>query len=112
LPPLTDAFMIEHILLKLPLDMSMMWWLRQVNHVWHKFVDESLEWHALNIVKHHNVFYHHTIATQGLPRCFLKQHLQFEIHYLNLCFLDDTKIWDFGFFKASLKLLVFLDLFT
>ncbi len=96
---------------KLPLDLSMMWWLCQVNQMWHKVVDESLKWHALNIVKHHNLFYHHTIATQGLPRCYLKQCLQIEIHYLNPCFLDDTKIWDFGF-KATLKLLMFLDLFT
>lgn len=27
---------------------------------------DSLEWHALNIVKYHNISYHHTILTQGL----------------------------------------------
>jgi hypothetical protein len=60
--------------------------------VWHKVVGESLEWHALNIVKYHNVFYRHVIATQGLPRHYLKQRLQFEVHYLKLYFLDDAKI--------------------
>ncbi len=87
-----DAIVIEHILPKLPLDPSMMWRLHQVNQMWHKVVGESFEWHALNIVKHHNVFYHHIIATQGLPRCSSKQGLQFEVHYLKFCFLDDTKI--------------------
>jgi hypothetical protein len=73
--------MIEHILPNLPLDPSMMWHLFQVNHVWHKVVGESFKWHALNIVKYHNVLYRHTIVTQGLPRHFLKQHLEFEVHY-------------------------------
>jgi hypothetical protein len=109
LPPLTNVFVIEHILPKLPLDPSMMRRLCWCNHVWHKVVGESLEWHALNIVKHHNVFYCHTIATQGFPRCFLKKRLQFEVHCLKLCFLDDTKIWDFGF-KVALKFHVLLDL--
>jgi hypothetical protein len=88
-----------------------MWWLHWCNHVWHKVVGESLEWLALNIVKHHNVFYCHIITTQGLPRCFLKQRLQLEVHCLKLFFLDDTKIWDFGF-KVALKFHVFLVLFT
>jgi hypothetical protein len=47
--PLTNAFGIEHILPKLPLDLSMMWRLHQVNCVWHKIMGESLESHALNI---------------------------------------------------------------
>lgn len=75
LPPLTDAFMIEHILPKLPMDSSMMWCLCWVNNVWHKIVGESFEWHALNILKHHNVFYCHTIAPQELLKCSLKQPL-------------------------------------
>ncbi len=69
-------------------------------------MDESLEWHALNIVKHHNVFYRHNIVTQGFPRRSLKQHLQFEVHYVKLCFLYNIKIWDFDF-KVALKLHVF-----
>jgi len=77
--PLIDGFVIEHIFPNLPLDPSMMWHLLQVNYVWHRVVDESLEWHALNIVKYHNVFYHHVIATQGLLKHYLKQHLQFEV---------------------------------
>jgi hypothetical protein len=80
----------------LPLDPSMMWHLHQVNCVWHRVVGASLEWHALNIVKYPNVFYHHTIATQGPPRCSLKQCLQFEVYYLKLCFLDDIIIWGFS----------------
>jgi hypothetical protein len=62
LPPLKDAFVIEHILPKLSLDPSMMWHLCWVNHVWHRVVGESLDWHALNIVKYHNVFYYHIIV--------------------------------------------------
>jgi hypothetical protein len=63
LPLLTNAFVIEHILPKLPLDPFMMWHLHQVNCVWHRVVGESFEWHALNIMKYHNVFYYHTIVT-------------------------------------------------
>jgi hypothetical protein len=62
LPPLTDAFVIEHIFSKSPLDPSIMWHRCWVNHVWHRVVGESLDWHALNIVKYHNVFYCHTIV--------------------------------------------------
>jgi hypothetical protein len=54
--------MIEHTFPKLPMDSSMMWRLCRVNNVWHKVVGETSEWHALNIMKHHNVFYYHTIA--------------------------------------------------
>jgi hypothetical protein len=84
--------MIEHIFPKLPMDSSMMWCLYRINSVWHKVVGESFEWHALNIMKHHNVFYCHTIAPQELLKCSLKQCLQFEVHYFKLCFLDDANI--------------------
>jgi hypothetical protein len=89
---LMDAFVIEHTLPKLPLDPFMMWRLHQVNYVRHKVMGEPLEWHALNIMKYHNVFYYHTIATQGLLRCSFKQCLQFEVHGLKLCFLHDANI--------------------
>jgi hypothetical protein len=65
LHPLTNALVIEHILPKNNLDPFMMWHLHQVNYVWHRVVGESFEWHALNIIKYNNVFYCHTIATQG-----------------------------------------------
>jgi hypothetical protein len=81
LPLLTYAFVIENILPNLLSDPSMMWHLCRINHVWHKDVGESLKWDALNIVKYHNVLYRHIIVTQGLPRHFLKQHLEFEVHY-------------------------------
>jgi hypothetical protein len=103
---LTDAFVIEHILPNLPLDKSMMWRLRWVNHVWHKVVDESLEWHALNIVKYHNVFYLHTIVTQGFPRhfwnniCNLKFIVESFAFYMMQTF--ETLVWRLG-----LKLHVF-----
>lgn len=43
LPPLMDAFVIEHVLPKLPLDLSMMWCFHQINREWHKVVGEPLE---------------------------------------------------------------------
>jgi hypothetical protein len=67
-----DAFVIEHVLPKLHLDLSMMWCFHQINREWHKVVSEPLEWHALNIVKYHNLFYRHTIATQGLSKVVLE----------------------------------------
>jgi hypothetical protein len=47
-----------------------------------------MEWHALNIVKYHNVYYHCIITTQGILE-FFKQCLQFEINCLKLCLLDE-----------------------
>jgi hypothetical protein len=58
-----DAFVIEHVPPKLLLDPFMMWHLHRINHEWHKVMGEPLEWHALNIVKYHNLFYCHNIAT-------------------------------------------------
>jgi hypothetical protein len=55
---ITNAFMIEHILPKLPIDPFMMWHLYQINHVWCKVVN-PLNGIPLSIVKHY-VFYHHT----------------------------------------------------
>ncbi len=72
LPPLTNAFFIEHIYFKLWIDASMMWHLHQVNWAWHKVVGEFVEWHALNLVKYHNTFYHYTIAAQKHPKQSLK----------------------------------------
>jgi hypothetical protein len=69
----------------------------------------NIVWHALNIVKYHNVFYRHTIVRQGLPKHILKQHLQFEVHCWKLCFLDDANIWDFSLkvgFETSCVFLV------
>jgi hypothetical protein len=53
-----------------------------------KVVGEFMEWHALNLLKYYNAFYHYTIATQGLPRHSFKQCLQFEVTCLKLCLLD------------------------
>ncbi len=46
LPPLMDAFEIEHVLPKLPLDPFMMWCLHWVNREWHKVMGEPLEQHC------------------------------------------------------------------
>jgi hypothetical protein len=45
---------------------------------------ESMEWHALKLMKYHNVYYDN-ITTQGLLKQSIKQHLQFEINCLELC---------------------------
>jgi len=110
LPPLMDAFVIEHVPPKLLLDPFMMWHLHRVNHEWHKVMGEPLEWHALNIVKYHNLFYCHNIGTQGLPRWSLKQCLQFELQCFKLCFLDDASILDFCL-KFGFETSYFFELF-
>jgi hypothetical protein len=48
-----------------------------------------MEWHALKIMKYHNVFYCRNIATQGLLKQSFKKHLQFEINCLKLYLLNE-----------------------
>jgi hypothetical protein len=86
---------IEHILTKLPMDLSMRLCFNEVNWGYHKVVGECMEWYALNIVKY-RVFYYHIIATQGPLRWFLKQHLYFEIDCPTFCLLNEEDNWHFG----------------
>jgi hypothetical protein len=58
---------------------------------------DSLEWCAFNIVKYHNISYHHTILTQGLLKQSLKQCLQFEINHMELFSLNDSNNSHLGF---------------
>jgi hypothetical protein len=59
--PLMDVFFIEHILICLVVDPSMMWHLHQVNKTWHNMFYNTLTWNALKIVKVDNPSYHWTI---------------------------------------------------
>jgi hypothetical protein len=95
LPLLTNVFVIEHNLLtKLPMNLLMMQHLCWINWDWHDVVNNIMKCeHALEIMKYHNVFYCHTIATQRCSRCSFKESLQFEIVCLKFCFLDGLNIW-------------------
>lgn len=81
LPPLMHAFVIGHGLTKLPMDLSTMWCLHWVSWNCHKVLGNIINWHAFEIVKYHNVFYHHTVTTQGLLKFSFKQRFQFEIKF-------------------------------
>ncbi len=76
-PPLVDDFVVEHIFIQLPMDLSMLWHLHQVNKAWFKVMGKILAWEVLKIVKFNNATYYHTIVIQGLPRLSLKVQLTF-----------------------------------
>jgi hypothetical protein len=63
-----DDFVIEHLSIWLPMDLSMLWRHCRVNKAWFKVVGETLAWKALEIVKFDNISYHHTIVIQRVPR--------------------------------------------
>jgi len=82
-----DGFVVDHVLTQLPMDMSMLWCLHQVNKVWSKVVSKISTWKIVEIVKFNNAYYCHTIAKQGLPRFFPKTWLKFEIKCLQYCII-------------------------
>jgi hypothetical protein len=67
-----NDFVIEHLFIWLPMDLSMLWRHYRINKAWFKVVGETLVWKALEIVKFDNTSYHHIIAIQGLSRLSLK----------------------------------------
>jgi hypothetical protein len=77
-----DDFVVD-----LPMDLSMLWRLHQVNKVWFKVVGKISTWKTLKIVKFDNASYCHTIVKQGLPRISPKAWLKFEIKCLQYCIM-------------------------
>jgi hypothetical protein len=83
LPPLTEAFIIEHILICLFVNPSMKWCLCWVNKVWYEVVGDTMIhlrlWNLRTslIVKQ--------FLPNNFPRSYLKTHLYFEIDCLDFC---------------------------
>jgi hypothetical protein len=82
-----DDFVAKHLLIQLPMDLSMLWRLHWVNKVWFKVVGKTSTWQALEIVKFNNASYCHIIIIQGLSKLFLKAQLNFELEYLQYCIM-------------------------
>ncbi len=76
-PPLMDDFVVEHIFIRLPMDLSMLWHLHRIIKTWFKVVGKTLAWEGLEIVKFNNFSYHHIVVIQGLPSLSLKVRLKF-----------------------------------
>jgi hypothetical protein len=67
-----NDFVIEHLFIWLPMDLSMLWCHHRINKAWFKVVGETLAWKALEIVKFDNTSYHHIIVIQGHQGFLLK----------------------------------------
>jgi hypothetical protein len=87
---LINTFVIEHILICLPMDPSMMWHFHQVNKSWYNIVGNTMAWNVLGIVKIDNTSYHETIKAYKLPKHYLKTCLQFELESLKCLFKIDS----------------------
>jgi hypothetical protein len=68
--PLINAFINEHIVIQLPMDLSMLWHLHQVKKIGLSWL-WVIPWHGAP-VKVDDVSYHGTSIIYGLPRHFLK----------------------------------------
>jgi hypothetical protein len=96
-----DDFVVEHIFIRLQMDMFVLWRLHWINKSWFKVLGRTSTWQALEIVKFNNASYCHIIVIQGLSKFFLKTQLNFELEYLQYCImaddswnsLNDTKSW-------------------
>jgi len=68
LPPLVDNVVVAHILPCLPMTLSMLWCLCQVNKGWCTVVGETIAWSVLGLVNINNQAYQKIVAMHGLKK--------------------------------------------